>query len=211
MNSICKTLGLIVLSVSSFQVCSAAQVIDQNSPGELGRSLSGPEVIVQSFVQLASNISGAEIGIDLGNSVNPQTPPTAMNIALWTSLPRTAGSVSLASMGGVYSVSSGFGIFKANWSPVSVSAGQTYFLEFTSTASYPRTYFSVGRNDYLPGDIFSNNADGTFRPIFAGVDLNFKTFQDNQFVSAVPEPSEWVLMVAGLGLVGALARTRKNR
>jgi hypothetical protein len=156
MNFIFKALGLLTLSVFILQVCSAAQVIDQNSPGRLGTSLSGPEVVVQSFLQSANNISGAEIGIDLGNPNSPNTPPTAMNIALWTRLPGTAGSISLASVGGVYSESSGFGVFIASWSPISLNAGQTYFLEFTSTASFPRTHFSVSQNDYLRGDMYSN-------------------------------------------------------
>jgi hypothetical protein len=41
-------------------------------------------------------------------------------------------------------------------------------------------------------------------------DLAFKTFQDNQFVSSISEPSEWMLMLIGLGLVGRFAAAARS-
>ncbi len=211
MNYILKSLGAIALSTLLLQVASAAQVLDQNSPGQIGHTLTGPETVVQSFIQTANNISGAEISVYLGTGNNPYAPPTAMKITLWSGLPTTVGSAVLAAAAGTYSVSSGFGVFKADWSPVAAIASQIYFLEFESTAPYPMTYFSLSLGDYTSGNIYTTIGTQPYVAAFQGTDLNFKTFQDNQFVSSAPEPSEWALMIVGLGMVGASARKRNMR
>jgi hypothetical protein len=212
MKNTCKSAVVIALSSLLLPFADAAQVIDQNSPGNIGRTLTGPTTVIQSFIQDANNISGAEIAVNLGNGNFPYAPPTAMNIKLWSGLPTTAGSTALSSAAGSYSVSAGFGVFKADWAPVATNAGQTYFLEFASTPTGNLTYFSVAASNYTFGDIYTNNANPlTYTAIFSGEDLNFKTFQDDQFASSVPEPSEWALLIVGLGMVGALARRRNKR
>lgn len=44
--------------------------------------------------------------------------------------------------------------------------------------------------------------------VSAGTDVGFATYMDRSFAPAVPEPSSWAMLIAGFGLIGAVARRR---
>lgn len=104
------------------------------------------------------------------------------------------------------------------WQHFSVTIGNT------ASAALPSGWGGYGAEDehgmpYLP-------ADRTFASVLAGVDeIAFTTLKpgemygftqfdvavDNISVSAVPEPAETAMLVAGLGLLGAVARRRRSQ
>ena len=60
-------------------------------------------------------------------------------------------------------------------------------------------------NGYLGGGAFVD-FNGGYYPIGDGQDLNFRTW-----MSAVPEPSTWAMMIVGFGGVGSMVRGNRRR
>jgi hypothetical protein len=101
------------------------------------------------------------------------------------------------------------------WDPVTVDSNKTYFLRLTNSgAQYmQRLSGSDGTlgGPYDRGQAFYSNGGG-LAPLFPSEerDYVFRTFRDDTFqVSPVPEPAEWLLMLAGLSAVGVIAKRRK--
>lgn len=145
--------------------------------------------LAQSFKQAGSNVSGA--GIKLGAGTGTTVPIT---IELWTNLPDIPGAAMLASgtedgTGGSY-----VDIF---WSPVAVTPGATYYLHFVGSLL---AINGDTQNGYADGQAYANAGFESF-PSF---DYTFCTY-----TNAVPEPSNWALLIAGFGLTGAAMRRRR--
>jgi hypothetical protein len=212
MTSSLTRLILIPLFFSMAGAASAAQDIDQVSSAKDGYYSSGGSTRVQSFVQTSNNISGAsgEFWTQLPPDPSALPVPTSMTIGVWAQLPDVAGATRIAFGNTSFVASSTFTTFQAFWTPIAVNPGQTYFLEF-STAGSGSAFFRA-TDDYTAGEMFLNfppyAALSSIAPGISNFDLAFATFRDDQFVSSIPEPSEWMLLLAGLGLVGRLARKR---
>ena len=84
------------------------------------------------------------------------------------------------------------------------NAGATNFLNFGGTGGGP----FGGSLDFING----TSGQLSFQPGFGALyfhQSNFGTFEATSVATgAVPEPSSWLMLLAGFGLVGAIARRR---
>lgn len=173
---------------------SAADVIDQNAPANNTHMAAFSQGgLAQSFQQTASNVSGA--GILLKAGIGSQDTVT---ISLWDALPTTGGH-QLASASAMGTAGSWVDVF---WSPVSVTPKTTLYLLFGGNT----TLGIAGdtRNGYAGGNVFANSG----YEAFSSFDYTFRTYAST---APVPEPETYAMMMAGLGLMGAMARRRKAK
>jgi hypothetical protein len=101
---------------------------------------------------------------------------------------------------------------------IGVEAGRTYIAAVRSTALLPGNAILIGSRLGLFGSIsdtyaggtavLRNGGAGTFDP-FGNGDLLFRTYVEPQQPGIIPEPASWAMMIAGFGLVGAVARRRR--
>lgn len=188
--------SLIAASLLSAAAANAAIVIDQsdNTNNAFMAAFSQTD-LAQSFIQSATNITGA--GIFLRSGVGSSDNVT---ISLWTALPNVAGATQLAT-GSVVGTQGSWA--DVSWAPVTLTAATQYFLVFSGN----RTLGIAGdvSNTYAFGNVFANGGYGSF----GGYDYTFRTYSDNA-LGAVPEPASWALMVAGFGLAGIAMRRRRQ-
>jgi hypothetical protein len=170
-------------------------LIDQNAPTNNAFMAGfGQDNLAQSFQQAASNIVGA--GIFLESGVGSTDTVT---ISLWNNLPNNSGTM-LASASTTGTQGSWADVF---WSSVAVTPNTTYYLVFTGNTSLGIAGDTT--NQYSRGQVYANAGFGSF----PSYDYTFRTYATD--VNAVPEPESYAMLLAGLGLMGFIARRRKQR
>jgi hypothetical protein len=176
---------------------NAANVIDQNNPSVAGTFCQiSTNICGQSFQQDNGNISGA------GIYVQPASGSGQVTLSVWETLSRTGAPIASATSG---TVSSPYGWVDVFWTPVVTDPTKTYFLYLGSTNS---TFFAA------QGSHMSNYPDGggiSGGSPSAVWDITFRTYYSTSMpVAAIPEPSTYALMLAGLGFVGFVANRRRK-
>jgi len=154
----------------------------------------------QSFQQTANNIAGAAIylyaGVGLGS--------TDITISLCSN-PTCSGGGLITS--GTETNSTSDHWFDVYWTPAAVAPSTTEYLVLTSTSLDNRYAYVVAASPtgspyplgtaYLNGSAWNN-------------DLAFRTYQDDSFSAAVPEPSTWAMLLLGFAGIGFMAYRRKS-
>jgi MYXO-CTERM domain-containing protein len=168
-----------------------AQTIDQNQPIDsvyMAGFYQGD--LAQSFIQTAGDIDGAGIftqpGVGSGSG--------DITISLYDNLPNAGGNLLTS---GTFDNAVSNEWVDVSWSDLSITAGSTYYLVFTSTNDSLGIGGSTA-NPYPNGEVYANPGyEG-----FPGYGYTFRTYHSD----AVPEPAPF----AALGL-GVLALVRRRR
>jgi hypothetical protein len=178
-----------VLVCACLAPVAAADVVDQNQTDVTGgmSALDTSNVSAQSFQQSASNISGAGILLDPGQG--GQTG--LVTISLWTTLPDGNGTM-LASASAVGTEGAWVDVF---WSPVSITAGTTYFLDFSGDG--PLVASGSVNDPYANGQVYA----GPSYLSFPDFDFTFRTYS-----SDIPTPGTLGL----LSIIGLSNRRRRR-
>ncbi len=182
----------------------AASIVDQSQlTATLNMAAFNQAGLAQSFAPSYSNVSGAAIELTTGVGTGAQGDIT---ISLYDNLPNANGNLlASATATGVTAVGSGEAWATVYWTPVVVTASNTYYLVFTGTNTQ-LAVAGAGDNPYANGNTFANDYSS-----FAGsgFDYTFQTFSDDSS-SATPEPATSAAMVLGCATL-AFVRKRLSR
>lgn len=175
------------LSVSA----QAALVIDQNQP-TLNGILNLSAIPVQSFTPSGNNVAGIGIVSATGATAGIQA-----TISLWDALPGNQGATQLAS--GTLTFAGPSQWYDVFWAPVAVTPNATYYFRVNAQ---PEVFIGASfLNSYTTGSVANF-------PGLPDLDLTFRTYSEGS-VAAIPEPAGWAMLIAGFGLIGAVARRKR--
>ena len=121
----------------------------------------------------------------------------SLTISMWYSASADPASGSL--VGGSFSNGQDFG---------NTGSGLLVLLNNPGADS---NWFASSRADQFFSTTWSNLAAGTYSLNFAVAGGSLKVDDVTIAVTAVPEPETYAMMLAGLGLIGAMARRRKAK
>ncbi|WP_310474493.1 PEPxxWA-CTERM sorting domain-containing protein [Sandarakinorhabdus sp.] len=160
--------------------------------------VAGPRALV---------ITGAAISLDAGtHTIEVRTRPSTVvgNLTAtgWTLIGTVTGVV-----GGGNGTQTFF-----DFTDFAMAAGSTTGIYFRATAGTPVNY----TNGTLVGAVIASDANLSIRSGFGragtfGANFSPRNFNGSiQYLDPVPEPANWALLIAGFGLIGAVARRRRS-
>jgi hypothetical protein len=186
----------ILIGITLVGGLQAANIVDQSQLLENTSSLAvfSQAVLAQSFMPSFTTVSGAEV--ELGST----TATGNVTIGLYSSL----GGTLLAS--GTATGVTGGEFAQVFWSPVTVVAGDTYYLEFSS-ATTTLNLAGDTSNPYAGGEAFANGSPPT---AFPADDYTFQTYSSNTGGGGggggVPEPATFGGVLLGCAALGLLRK-----
>ncbi|MFN9846857.1 MAG: PEPxxWA-CTERM sorting domain-containing protein, partial [Alphaproteobacteria bacterium] len=133
-------------------------------------------------------------------------------VGIWTSGGTLLGSTTVSA-----GAPDGTGFRYATTTPISLFAGQQYFIGGTETQANGDRYVR-DVSDLVMGPSITflgtarNSGSGFTFPNVVGTTMNGRfgpNFQYTVQSGAVPEPAAWALMIGGFGLAGAALRRRR--
>lgn len=194
MHRLLKTMLLASVASLISPLAGAQTVVDQSAATANSLMANFDQVgLAQSFQQNASTIAGA--GVLMGGNISGSA---TLTISLWDHIPDGNGSA-LAS-GTVLGTTGQWA--NVYWSPVSIVANQTYYLDFNGGGIANIGIRGDIANGYARGMVFANHYHA-----FPTFDYTFRTFAS--VAGVVPEPSTYAMLVLGLGMLG-FARIRRK-
>jgi hypothetical protein len=139
--------------------------------------------------------------VDTGNFGVPYDPSTTGQYTWTLTFNLTNYNASTASFSGQWAADNG-GTVTLNGTPIgSTSLGFTTWSNFDALSGSGA--FNAGQNSLVfTVDNYAGN--GVLNP--TGIQVRF----DSSAVNTVPEPGEWALMLAGLGMMGFIVRRRQT-
>ncbi|MBC2661375.1 PEPxxWA-CTERM sorting domain-containing protein [Novosphingobium flavum] len=190
-----KIIGLTSATLATLMapMAEAATLVDTGTPTTLGSALAPGGTLAGKFtLGSASTITGVQgyIGGAGGHTITvslfgPGTLPSYANTLQTTSFTSTGSTGSWQGVSGL------------NWS---LAAGD-YWIGFDSNGND-----AMGGGSPNPLRSYAYGVGGTFYPYNV---LGFGV-QITGVTAAVPEPSTWLLMICGIGLVAAANRRRRR-
>jgi hypothetical protein len=128
----------------------------------------------------------------------------SLTISMWYSAYADPASGSL--MGGSFSNGQNFNNTTGNSGPLAGTA-----LVLANNPGADSNWLASSRADQFFSTTWSNLAAGTYSLNFAVAGGSLKIDDVRISVTAVPEPETYAMMLAGLGLIGAIARRRRAK
>lgn len=183
----------------------AGVVYDNGSPtGPTSQCISGPSVCQGSgtwsiYDQFTLASANTVSGFAVWNYASPSGNYAGTNWSIWTSAP-TNGGVALYSGSSIATLSTdqAYQVTTVDGLSINLAAG-TYWLGINHTVY--NSVWAYAYSSAATADAIQMDGD-TFRfPNQLGLAFT---------ISAVPEPETYAMLLAGLALVGAIARHRKQ-
>ena len=209
-----KQLALTACALTLSAQANAALVVDQESLFQVSGGIGGKSA--QSFLPSVNSISGIDVfmsgagkAISGTSDINYVTNVTAKLYEAngpedfnYISNPVLASDSFVLNPNNLAALRDGWAEFR--WNPITITAESYYIVEFTSdNGFFAVSSTTAGNNPYSRGQLLEFNA--LQRDVF---DLNFKTYYDDNLVSAVPVPAAaWLF---GSGLIGLVSIARRK-
>lgn len=209
-----KIVGTIALAFALATPAQGQWSMDQSS-STLWFNYSNPDPwIAQTFTPTVNNITGITAGMGefagrFCDTQDPSCPLTySIYLSLWSGAPDQQTSQMLAGSTVTYANLGDYSHAELWFNPISITAGQTYWIVMGMPSSPSVSWWSHVIDPYANGQACWGGAQiGDTWNCYEGttLDYDFATFFDP---TIAPEPSTWILLASGLAAMIVLRRRR---